>query len=48
MEVKQRTKPQLFSMTSSLLHPDTVNDDWEMHTEGLIPGHALHEKGLQR
>ena len=35
MEVTQKKKPQLFSMTPRPLHPDTVNDEWEMHTEGL-------------
>ena len=35
LEVTQKKKPQLFSMTPRPLHPDTVNDEWEMHTEGL-------------
>ena len=35
MEVTQKKKPQLFSMTPRPLHPDTVNEEWEMHTEGL-------------
>ena len=35
MEVTQKKKPQVFSMTPRPLHPDTVNDEWEMHTEGL-------------
>ena len=35
MEVTQKKKLQLFSMTPCPLHPDTVNDDWEMNTEGL-------------
>ena len=34
-EVTQKKKPQLFSMTPRPLHPDTANDEWEMHTEGL-------------
>ena len=35
MEVTQEKKLQLFSMTPRPLHPSTVNDEWEMHTEGL-------------
>ena len=35
MEVTQTKKPQLFSMTPRPLRPDTVNDEWEMQTEGL-------------
>ena len=35
MEVTQKKKPQLFSMIPRPLHPDTVNDEWEMHTEGF-------------
>ena len=38
--VTQKKKPQLFSMTPRPLHPDTVNDEWELHTEGLT------EKGV--
>ena len=35
LEVTQKKKPQLFSMTPRPIHPDTVNDEWELHTEGL-------------